>query len=77
MRVFFIKDFLQDGRLFKAGSNAILWDATDAISSKSAIPYDQRSKVTEDEPQTKKKTIPQSSGTKENSKSKTGKINKN
>jgi len=41
MRVYFIKDFKQDGLALKAGSNATLWDATEALKE-SAVPWEQR-----------------------------------
>lgn len=59
MRVYFIKDFIIDGRLHKAGSNATLWDATAAIRGKYAIPYNERFAY---EPQGKQETAAQSSG---------------
>ena len=60
MRLYFIKDYkLPDGRVIKAGKDATLWDATDALKTKSAVPYDQRQGY---EPQTEAKTTPQSAG---------------
>ena len=73
MRVYFIKDFtLDDGRTIKAGQDAILWDATRAINSECAIPYDQKY-----ESQAKTPAKPQSGGTKKGTPSQAKKKSKN
>lgn len=61
MRVYFIKDYNDGTRTFKAGSNATLWDAGYVIRAKIAVPYNQRHLY---ESQTKPEAAPESGGAK-------------
>lgn len=69
MRVYFIKAFtLEDGRTVKPGQDVTMWDATQAINSGCAVPYDQRKAY---ESHAEKKTTPQGPGAKKGTPKKT------
>jgi hypothetical protein len=73
MRVYFLKDFKQDDRLFKAGTDATLWDASEALKG-FAVPYEQKRAY---ESQTKPEAAPESRGTQKASSKKTAAKSKN
>lgn len=73
MRVIFIKNYtLPDGREIKPGEDITLWDATEVLKLKVAIPYGER----RNEPQTEPKATPEGAGkdTEDPIKTKTKKI---
>ena len=62
MRVYFIKQYqMPDGVVIHPGQDVTMWDATPALESGAAVPYEMRRAY---ESQTEKKTVPQSSGAK-------------
>ena len=73
MRVFFIRNYEMGIVKFKPGQDAELWDATDVIRNKFAVPFEERNFI-KDESQTETQTAPESPTKKEGLK---GKKNKN